>query len=702
MKFNLTTSKFYITGVKLLLVSIIIIIIVSVYQSQLVIKNGKRITNTEELLLHSKKILALALNNESSFRTYVLTGRPTVLQPIERSQKEIKKAFEYLRTLTGESNGQKSMYDSLNSYVNTRIDFTNLIIANYQTNGVNNSMKIVETSEGRLYIDRIRLQVEKIQDAENLALVNYKKANAKSVKNLQRILLMIVAGILLLLAVFIRKTRDDNIEKVKTAAALKKLNDELEQRVKERTEELNIKEKLFRALVENNEGIILLIDEKLNIIFRSSSAAIITGWQFSENEKVAGTEYIHPEDMAQVQTLITEALVSPGKPIAVSVRVKHKDGHYIWLEGLGKNMMHDPAIGGIIINLRDISERKMDEIKIKAAIERYDILSNATSDTIWDWDIVNNTMLYNDGISKTFGYLASEVDNVVDWWNEKLYPGDFKKVTESLEEVFNNGVEKFQLTYRFRCADDSYKYVFDRAFVIFDESGNPIRMIGAMQDITYQVEEEIRLSKAILDAQEQERRFIGAELHDNINQLLASSFLALSMVKETHTKTKQSFEFVEMGKAHVLTATEEVRKLSHKLAPASFDNNTLKDAFEHLLQSFNLNKRFNIKLDFDAVCNDVNGDLQINLYRILQEQVKNIAKYSEASEIEVTLIQEEDVVKMRIYDNGKGFNVKTAKKGIGLNNIKKRTESFSGKFILNSAKGKGCEVLLELPLAKAG
>jgi len=702
MKFNLNISKFYNTGVKLLLVFIIVIIVATVYQTQKVIKTGKRITDTEELLLRSKKILNLALDNESSFRAYILTGRKPLLTPFEKSQKEINKSFENLKALTPDDSEQKNSYDSLLLYVNTRIYFTNRIIANYEITGVNESMKIVETSEGKLYTDRIRLLVEKIQDAENLVLVKYKRANESSVKNLQRILLLIVAGIFLLLAVFIRKTRADNVEKVKTAAALQKLNDELELRVKERTEELNIKEKLFRALVENNEGIILLIDENLNIIFRSSSATLITGWLFEENEKFAGRDFLHPDDVVTVQGLLTEAVANPGKPIPVSLRVKHKKGHYIWLEGLVKNMIADPAIGGIITNLRDVSERKENEIKIKAAIERYDILSNASSDTIWDWDIINNTMLYNDGIIKTFGYQASEVQNVVEWWNEKLYPDDFKKVTEALEEVFNNGREKFQLTYRFRCADDSYKYVFDRAFVIFDENGNPSRMIGAMQDITYEVEEEMRISKAIMDAQEQERRFIGAELHDNVNQLLASSLLALSMVKKNQKKTKEFYEFIEMGKTHVLSAVEEVRKLSHKLAPASFDSSTLKDAIEHLLQSFNLNNRFSIRLNFDVACNEVNGDIQINLYRILQEQIKNIAKYSDASEIEISVAQAADTVKMRIFDNGKGFNVKTVKKGIGLSNIKKRTESFSGKFVLNSAKGKGCEILLELPLAKAG
>ena len=209
----------------------------------------------------------------------------------------------------------------------------------------------------------------------------------------------------------------------------------------------------------------------------------------------------------------------------------------------------------------------------------------------------------------------------------------------------------------------------------------------------------MRTNKAIIDAQEQERNFIGGELHDNVNQILAGSVMALGMVKENTVGTKQAFEFIQMGKGHILSAIDELRKLSHKLAPASFDDSSLRNAFEDLLQTFNVNGQFNIKFNFDEGCNAVNGDIQINLYRILQEQIKNIVKYAEATVIEVAVTQRKSVVKMRIADNGKGFNVKTAKKGIGLSNIKKRAESFSGKFVVTSAPGKGCEIKVELPIA---
>jgi PAS domain S-box-containing protein len=880
MKFKLITNKHYTNGIKVLLGIIIIILFISVYQSRQVIQTGKWISNTQGILQGSKKILTLALSNESGFRGYILSGRKSFLEPMQKSQKEIYTSLSNLKTLTKNSQAQQIRADSLSFFVSKRIEFSNLAIKSYEENGGDAAIKMVETGEGKLYTDHIRLLVDQIQDAENTSLVKHKEANDKSVKNLQKILLLTMAVVLFLLAVFIQKVRADNVEKSKAAAALKKMNDELEQRVAQRTQELDKKEKLFRALVENNEGIISLIDEKFNVLFRSSSTAIITGRLFEENEKIAITEYLHPEDRPTVMALMAEAVANPGKTIQLSIRVRNKNGYYIWLEGVIINMIPDPAIGGIIINLRDISERKRAEEKIikanrlyffishinqmivrtrdeatlfkeacqiavsegkfrmawigmidekkktvipvmhagddsshpsfinpellhnnpeymepivsglcmgkysvcndiendrrmapwkdeaisrgyrsfmavpikisesvvgmfsfyadvkdffdaaeialleeatsdvsfalevfekeklrskaeaeiKIAVDRYDILARATSDTIWDWDIVNNTMVYNDGINKMFGYKADEVEKIVDWWNEKLHPDDFKKVTELVEDVFEKGLQKFQITYRFRCADDTYKHIFDRAYVMFDESGNPCRMIGAMQDITYQVDEEMRTSKAIIDAQEQERNFIGGELHDNVNQILAGSVLALGMVKGSRAATKESHKYIEMGKGHILNAIEELRKLSHKLAPASFDDNSLKDAFEDLLQTFNVNNQFKIKLNFDSQCNALDGDIHINLYRILQEQIKNIVKYAEATEIEITLTRSGNLVTMKIIDNGKGFNVKAVKNGIGLSNIKKRAESFSGKFILKSSPGKGCEIIVEIPL----
>ncbi len=350
----------------------------------------------------------------------------------------------------------------------------------------------------------------------------------------------------------------------------------------------------------------------------------------------------------------------------------------------------------------DISRRKEAEARMQEAFERYDILSRATSDTIWDWDIVNNKMLYNEGITKIFGYSFSSIENVVEWWKMKIHPDDLERISGSIDDVFKNRLEHIQLEYRFRCEDGSYKYVFDRGFIIFDENAKPIRMIGAMQDITHKNEEENRIAKAIIDAQEQERHFIGVELHDNVNQILVGALLSLGMVKEKQLFTEKESDYIEKTKGYIINAIDEIRKLSHQLVPVAFENISLKEIFENQLLKINVDNRFTINLLFDDINKaDIPDDIQINLYRILQEQIKNIIKHAEATIIEIGVTILKDTVTMRIADNGRGFNTKTEKKGIGLGNIKKRAESLGGKFILNSDLGKGCEVMVVIPLNKA-
>jgi signal transduction histidine kinase len=224
-------------------------------------------------------------------------------------------------------------------------------------------------------------------------------------------------------------------------------------------------------------------------------------------------------------------------------------------------------------------------------------------------------------------------------------------------------------------------------------------MIGAMQDITSAKEEEKRIEKAIMDAQEQERRYIGQELHDNVNQILAGSLLCLGMAKDNLADPEKSLEFTDLSKEYVINAITEIRKLSHELVPTSLDDNTLKDIFETLLLGINLDKRFAIKFHFDEDINKSAGeDIQISLYRILQEQVKNILKYADADSLEVEVTLENGTVRMRICDNGKGFDTSIAKRGIGLSNMKKRAESLDGKFMINTRPGKGCEIIIEIPL----
>ncbi|MFC4747940.1 PAS domain-containing sensor histidine kinase [Flavobacterium branchiicola] len=131
--------------------------------------------------------------------------------------------------------------------------------------------------------------------------------------------------------------------------------------------------------------------------------------------------------------------------------------------------------------------------EIKESNEKYDIVAKATSDTIWDWKIQEDNINWNKGIEGIFGYNPADVGKTSKWWFDKIHPEDSIRMSIKLYSFIEQKTEKWQDQYRFRCADGTYKYVLDRGFLLKDENGRAIRMIGAIQDITKQKEEEQRL-----------------------------------------------------------------------------------------------------------------------------------------------------------------------------------------------------------------
>jgi PAS domain S-box-containing protein len=131
--------------------------------------------------------------------------------------------------------------------------------------------------------------------------------------------------------------------------------------------------------------------------------------------------------------------------------------------------------------------------KLKESNEKYDIVAKATSDTIWDWKIPEDHLTWNKGIKGIYGYNQDQVGHNSKWWFDNIHPEDSIKMSIKLYSFIEQKTEKWQDQYRFKCADNTYKYVLDRGFILKDENGKAIRMIGAIQDITKQKEEENRL-----------------------------------------------------------------------------------------------------------------------------------------------------------------------------------------------------------------
>ncbi|RXK59982.1 PAS domain S-box protein [Lacibacter luteus] len=148
---------------------------------------------------------------------------------------------------------------------------------------------------------------------------------------------------------------------------LRKINDDLEQKIKIRTDELIKSEKRFRLLIEHSAEGIAMTDERSNLIYRSPTGYRITG--HTSDEYAIGLA--HPEDLPVIQGKFAEALNHPGTPVEFISRVQHAKGYYYWCEGTLTNLLHVDGINAVVANFRDVTMRKISEQKLIASEEQF-------------------------------------------------------------------------------------------------------------------------------------------------------------------------------------------------------------------------------------------------------------------------------------------------------------------------------------------
>lgn len=148
-------------------------------------------------------------------------------------------------------------------------------------------------------------------------------------------------------------------------------------------------------------------------------------------------------------------------------------------------------VRGIIGISRDITERLESESKIREREERYRLAARATNDVIWDWDLDSGEVTWNQAIAQLHG--AAAEDHIA-WWKARIHPDDQADVVAGVDAFLAAGEERWEKEYRFARADGTYAHIFDRGFLIRDDDRRPVRMIGAMVDMSQRVEAQQRLN----------------------------------------------------------------------------------------------------------------------------------------------------------------------------------------------------------------
>jgi PAS domain S-box-containing protein len=295
-----------------------------------------------------------------------------------------------------------------------------------------------------------------------------------------------------------------------------------------------------------------------------------------------------------------------------------------------------------------------------------------------------------------FGY-PEEGQHEHMWWRERVHADDLGPVLRRLENAFSNQEEFLSSEYRYRRADGSYAHVVDRGFIFYDENGKPLRMVGAMIDIT----DRVVLTEAQAQAALEERQRLARELHDSVTQSLYS----LTLLAEASRRTAQSGDvskvvdnIARLGET-AQQALKEMRLLVYELRPLALEQAGLADALQNRLDA--VEKRAGVQAQLRVELNvELPAEVENTLYRVAQEALNNSLKHAEANKVVVSLRSSRKQVEMEVVDNGRGFEVEAPRDqgGLGLVSIRERVEALGGTWSISSRPGGGTRVLVHVAL----
>jgi PAS domain S-box-containing protein len=468
---------------------------------------------------------------------------------------------------------------------------------------------------------------------------------------------------------------------VRDMTEFKVKSDEQERLIDQRTEEL-------KNAFERITDAVMAFDNQWNYTYVNRKAAEMAGipkeeligqnlWNRFPGEQKLIIHELYKQAMEEQRTIQTECFFPPLK---------------IWIHAT----MY-PSFGGLSVYLQDISARKQTEQALLESREKYRQIVDTAQEGIWMIDQYNKTVFVNRKMCEMLEYFEHEMQgrSIAHFMDDEERQQSFQSLDRRQKGVIEE-LEKLLITKSGRRI-----IVHMSANPIYDRDGKYEGALAMVSDITEKIklqrelsqQQERRqkeLSKAEINAQEKERTKIGEELHDNINQLLVTSKLFLGHALQTgqyKTNTVRSMECINQ-------AVEEIRQLSKGLVgPSRAASIGLVASVTDLVIELTALKNIRINFDHDSFQEEKTDEgLKLIIYRIIQEQLNNIFKHAESSEVTIQLVHRDARLELWIKDNGKGFDTTKKRKGIGLANIAGRVVAYNGKVDIFSSPGNGCSL----------
>ena len=521
-------------------------------------------------------------------------------------------------------------------------------------------------------------------------------------------------------------------------------------------EALRTSEKRFRALIENSTDGIVLLDADNILLYASPSSERILGYHHAEMLGRNMLELVHPEDGAPIEHLLQEARQHPGKVVNTECRLRHKDGRWRWLEIIGNNLLGESGIQALVVNYRDVTERRQtlealqhstERLRILHAIDQA-ILAAQTPEIISQAALTHIRQLipacrqasvtfldWNSEEGQSVSAQAASINAREDGMRFSLETFAGAHILDPLRRGQNQLLDCLALNdppLAFRTlqpAESGYFMIVPLALhgqlmgTLNLGIGSPNDWTSEDAEVAGEVANELlvaihnarllqqvhvgrellqSLSHRLAEAQETERRRIARELHDQIGQSLTTLGINLNVIQSQLAQESNAARWVQNSLELLAETIKRTRDIMAELRPPVLDDYGLAAALRWYGGQFHARTGVIVLAPIADFTPRLPLTVETALFRITQEALTNVAKHAHARQVKLGLEAASQGARLTIADDGVGFDTQAhhrrgARREWGFITMRERSEAVGGSLRIQSAPGQGTQLIIEVP-----